>query len=54
MTLNREPTPEQMQRVFDYVRELRQESQARPRAELLQATTDLLHALVASAEFRYH
>ncbi|MCA9172277.1 MAG: DUF1553 domain-containing protein, partial [Planctomycetales bacterium] len=54
MTLNREPTGEQYQRVFEYVRELRQESSDRPRAELLQATADLLHALVASAEFRYH
>jgi cytochrome c553 len=53
LTLSRLPTDDQLQRSLDYMFESTRDNQGKPRLRLLDGLTDVMHALFATAEFRY-
>ena len=53
LTVGRLPTEEQLQRVLTFAQQTRATSKGAQRDRMLLAVTDVVHALIASAEFRY-
>lgn len=53
LTLNRPPTPEQLRRALAYMLTETEEQAGAPRQRMVDGLTDVVHALFATAEFRY-